>query len=571
MIAKSVLVKLVAQDAQTVKVWNGRKPLSVGHPVRWRLEAVEGGVRLVTLPESTAGESKRTKPTERFFKDSEIQKNPSILLQAETASGSAFRMELQNVEALSSVSLENGDVGEALRIFQCKGEWSVDATPLKSEYFGQYEGKRIFSLKGVESGIYSADASILFQALTSDVELNGEIQTLGAQKRFTREEAARVVIRYQGSEWKLASFSPAANAAFTASDQSPVDSESRLFRRSFIASIAAFLFLFLLSAVVFRSEAPKVEEKVRILLTAKKKTIKGMMTAAPKGAADARDFSIGKKGSDRNAGKKGGKIAEKKAAAKSSVARVTAPVVSERSRLAQKAPKTSKEVKVASGRPKPVPVPKSELFKTFTSSEFRRASQNLVSGGVSRGNLKPSGDVVAEARSYGSGNGSRSAARSGLGSAGGVSTRGAEISGTGGGDGDGGPGSAGAGYGRGSASAVSGQGRSLVSLDTGASEVDEGLTRDQVGRVIHSHMNEIRYCYESAVLRAPGIEGRMRVDFSIGAPGAVRTADVGSATVSDRRLHDCILGRLKQWKFPKPKGGVTVAVSYPFMFKKLTR
>ncbi|MFN7685472.1 MAG: AgmX/PglI C-terminal domain-containing protein [Oligoflexia bacterium] len=108
-----------------------------------------------------------------------------------------------------------------------------------------------------------------------------------------------------------------------------------------------------------------------------------------------------------------------------------------------------------------------------------------------------------------------------------------------------------------------------VNLDTLAASVQEGLTKDEVGEVIHKHMKEVRYCYETAMMRVPDLEGKLVVAFTIGNAGAVKTSAVRSSTLPDSRLNDCILGRLTHWKFPKPKGGIDVAVTYPFLFKTL--
>jgi TonB family protein len=108
-------------------------------------------------------------------------------------------------------------------------------------------------------------------------------------------------------------------------------------------------------------------------------------------------------------------------------------------------------------------------------------------------------------------------------------------------------------------------------MDTSGSSVAEGLTKDEVGEVIHRHLSEVRYCYESAMLRTPDIEGKLLVAFTIGGQGAVTAADVKQSTLPDPRLDDCILRRLVSWKFPKPRGGVDVAVTYPFIFKTLGR
>jgi outer membrane biosynthesis protein TonB len=128
-----------------------------------------------------------------------------------------------------------------------------------------------------------------------------------------------------------------------------------------------------------------------------------------------------------------------------------------------------------------------------------------------------------------------------------------------------------AGYTAGEHASVKGQGHSFVSMDVADSTVEEGLTKDEVGEVIHRHMSEVRYCYESAMLRQPDIEGKLTIDFVIGGPGSVKSSEVKSSTLPDPRLDDCILRRLATWKFPQTKGGVDVAVSYPFIFKTLGR
>ncbi|MCM2278519.1 MAG: AgmX/PglI C-terminal domain-containing protein [Oligoflexia bacterium] len=134
-----------------------------------------------------------------------------------------------------------------------------------------------------------------------------------------------------------------------------------------------------------------------------------------------------------------------------------------------------------------------------------------------------------------------------------------------------GAGSGGVGYGKGNHAGVKGQGGSFVTMDTTGSTVDEGLSKDEVGEVIHRHMSEVRYCYESAMIRTPDLEGKLITNFVIGGNGMVKSTEVKSSTLPDPRLDDCILRRLATWKFPNPRGGVDVAVSYPFIFKTLGR
>ncbi|MGE0615728.1 MAG: AgmX/PglI C-terminal domain-containing protein [Bacteriovoracia bacterium] len=133
------------------------------------------------------------------------------------------------------------------------------------------------------------------------------------------------------------------------------------------------------------------------------------------------------------------------------------------------------------------------------------------------------------------------------------------------------PGSKGVGYSKGQVAAVKGQGSAFVDLDIQGSNVQEGLTKDEVGKVIHAHLSEVRYCYESAMLHNPDIEGKLLIDFTIGGSGSVVSGAVKQSSLEDARLDDCILRRLTKWKFPTPKGGINVAVSYPFIFKSLGR
>jgi hypothetical protein len=129
------------------------------------------------------------------------------------------------------------------------------------------------------------------------------------------------------------------------------------------------------------------------------------------------------------------------------------------------------------------------------------------------------------------------------------------------------------GYGSGTGVNIKGQGKGQleIGLNTAEASVDEGLTKDEVAKVIHSHMNEIRYCYESAILKDPNLAGKLLVDFRINAGGVVPNAGVSEATLKDQVVTQCLLGKLKSWKFPQPRGGVMVAVSYPFIFKSLSR
>jgi hypothetical protein len=95
-----------------------------------------------------------------------------------------------------------------------------------------------------------------------------------------------------------------------------------------------------------------------------------------------------------------------------------------------------------------------------------------------------------------------------------------------------------------------------------------GLDRDLIADVINRNLGQIRFCYEQGLQGDPALAGRVAVDFTIGGNGQVKVANVGSTTLNSKLVEDCILLRLKTWKFPLPEGGADVKVSYPFALRR---
>ena len=95
-----------------------------------------------------------------------------------------------------------------------------------------------------------------------------------------------------------------------------------------------------------------------------------------------------------------------------------------------------------------------------------------------------------------------------------------------------------------------------------------GLDRDLIADVINRNLGQIRFCYEQGLQGDPALAGRVAVDFTIGGQGQVKVANVGSTTLNSKLVEDCILLRLKTWKFPLPDGGTDVKVSYPFALRR---
>lgn len=122
-----------------------------------------------------------------------------------------------------------------------------------------------------------------------------------------------------------------------------------------------------------------------------------------------------------------------------------------------------------------------------------------------------------------------------------------------------------AGYGK--MTLVGSTGAAPIGLSQEAS-VESGLDRDAIAAVINKNLGQVRFCYEQGLQGDPNVNGRLAVDFTIGGNGVVKTASVASSSLNSKVIEDCIILRLKSWKFPLPQGGVDVKVSYPFVLRR---
>ncbi len=94
------------------------------------------------------------------------------------------------------------------------------------------------------------------------------------------------------------------------------------------------------------------------------------------------------------------------------------------------------------------------------------------------------------------------------------------------------------------------------------------IDREAVAKTVNSHLQEVRGCYERALLKEPGLAGKVVLEWTISTGGTVVSAKTKSSTLRNGEVEGCILRNLKTWKFPPAKGGVVI-VSYPFLFNSV--
>ncbi len=99
-------------------------------------------------------------------------------------------------------------------------------------------------------------------------------------------------------------------------------------------------------------------------------------------------------------------------------------------------------------------------------------------------------------------------------------------------------------------------------------EITGSIDRELIRRVVRSHLDQLRYCYEVQLTKNPKLAGKVAVKWVVTEQGTVSSSVVAQTTTGNNELDTCVAGRVLTWVFPKPKGGGVAVVTYPFVFKE---
>lgn len=122
----------------------------------------------------------------------------------------------------------------------------------------------------------------------------------------------------------------------------------------------------------------------------------------------------------------------------------------------------------------------------------------------------------------------------------------------------------GSGIGSGVGQGIGGGGYKLVEEE---SIVDGGLDKSVIAAIIQNNLSQIKYCYERQLVAEPDLFGKVVARWEINAGGTVENTSVKQTTLNSTPVEQCMMGKISGWKFPQPKNGVRVTVTYPFLFK----
>jgi pSer/pThr/pTyr-binding forkhead associated (FHA) protein len=162
---------------------------------------------------------------------------------------------------------------------------------------------------------------------------------------------------------------------------------------------------------------------------------------------------------------------------------------------------------------------------------------------------------------------------SSMGDAGGAGGMGVRGTGAGGGGTGLGIGGLGSGNGRGSGGDgnidLGGRGKGSTRIIPGKIIYEGGLSKEEIQRVISRVMSQIKYCYDKELTRDPNLEGKLAMFWTITGTGDVTGTSAAQNTFSGPAapaIEQCVQRIIARLKFPSPKGGGVVSVTYPFNF-----
>ena len=117
------------------------------------------------------------------------------------------------------------------------------------------------------------------------------------------------------------------------------------------------------------------------------------------------------------------------------------------------------------------------------------------------------------------------------------------------------------------ASSIGPKKRSAITAGGGTAVVMGALERSVIDSYIRRNLAKVRWCYEKELAKIPTLFGRIAIEFTIAKSGAVSKSRVKRTTMGNPTVEKCVASQIKKIRFPRPKGGGIVIVSYPFVFK----
>ncbi|MGE0762452.1 MAG: AgmX/PglI C-terminal domain-containing protein [Bdellovibrionales bacterium] len=94
---------------------------------------------------------------------------------------------------------------------------------------------------------------------------------------------------------------------------------------------------------------------------------------------------------------------------------------------------------------------------------------------------------------------------------------------------------------------------------------------NQVKNTIVKGYVQIRDCYNAFIDKKPAVtDGKVMIDWNILESGKVEKVELVSSEIPDEELTNCIISKIKDFRFPPPPSGRSKYVAHKFFLKKDT-
>lgn len=101
-------------------------------------------------------------------------------------------------------------------------------------------------------------------------------------------------------------------------------------------------------------------------------------------------------------------------------------------------------------------------------------------------------------------------------------------------------------------------------------EVVGSIDKRIIQKVSRQHSGELRTCYSEELETKPTLTGSLTLQWTINTSGSVSTVEIKERDMSYkniRNFENCLVTTIRHWRFPAPKGGQPVKVTYPIEFE----
>lgn len=527
------LVVTSAKGKSRSWVWETDSPLGLGHPFRWVLERTDSGVWIRDL-----------KSGGRHYSEAEIKSGSAFSLNEKGDVSVRFRA----VNPLRAAFLRQEDAPSpdaglsSLLAFTGTRRNLISCQPIHHAFVAYHRGLPVFTV--TRSG-----QSYRIKTLVHGVKMKpkGQSSILGEVGRtWNLNEVEFTTATFsRKSQWWRFTLVPTAEP-ISERTSSVGDDEDAWLKR---AMVGAGISLFLLFGAVFLIGRSQQQQETELKKIAKAPVVKIGLTRGKLRGLEAAKPMVATEAPEPE-------VAASKPVAKKSPQRSAAPAAP----VAEVAPPKKAPPEPPKSNPKAVAQAKALAAKL--SGALALANRVSVPGRTAGvGHSKEAAQFFAKDQGAGG-----ALERTNVNA--GVAVTEGDVGVLGGRGGAGGGSGNVVGYSGLAHGGVYGQGGSFAGLG-GRISNEKGLTKEEVGRVIHDHMGEIRYCHESAMVYDPKLQGKALIKFTINPAGRVSAASISESNLGNSPLAPCVVSRLKTWQFPRPKGGIDVTVTYPFLFKTL--